>query len=361
MSTSINQSGNKNYENSESIILENSKNQKHRLTISNNLKYIQFIIEDLLSALKKDYILFTTLEELQKINRYFLFFKDTQEANQILIKTAKEKYLSIVQEEDKCLIKIINKINNEEFTIDVPKNENKKQDNLIYLFSDIQKRLENLEKENIELKQKNSNLEKKINEMNKRLIILEKGLVNNEIQEIKNYNRFFKSNIINEHEEKLIKNWIQNRIESAELLFDTSRDSDTINAFKNKCEGQSPTLIIVKTDQGIIFGGYATSKWQEGGPIEDYNSFIFSFNPEKKYKVINTQNALFGYRFNDIIFQFGCCGFRIAENCTRNNNNYISFSAGSYYEEGFKDIIKGDNNRDKHFSVNRIEIFKLSF
>ena len=75
MSTPKKQNGKENFENSKSIILDNSKNQKHRLTISNNLKYIQFIIEDLLSSYKKDFILSTTLENLQKINRYFNFLK----------------------------------------------------------------------------------------------------------------------------------------------------------------------------------------------------------------------------------------------------------------------------------------------
>ena len=46
---------------------------------------------------------------------------------------------------------------------------------------------------------------------------------------------------------------------STELIFDTSRDGDSIDAFKNKCEGKCPTLVIVKTNAGIIFGGYATS------------------------------------------------------------------------------------------------------
>ncbi len=45
MSSPINQSRNRNYENLESIFLENSKNQKHRLTISKNLKYIQLILK----------------------------------------------------------------------------------------------------------------------------------------------------------------------------------------------------------------------------------------------------------------------------------------------------------------------------
>ena len=64
-----------NFENSQSIILENIKNQKHRLTISNNSKYIQFRIENLISAEMNNYILLTTLEELQKINRFFLYLK----------------------------------------------------------------------------------------------------------------------------------------------------------------------------------------------------------------------------------------------------------------------------------------------
>ena len=54
------------------------------------------------------------------------------------------------------------------------------------------------------------------------------------------------------------------------------------------------------------------------------------------------------------MFQFGCCGFRIAPDCTKNNNSYIS---GLHYEEGFKEIIKGD----RHFIVSRMEIFKLNY
>ncbi len=345
-----------NFENSQSIILENIKNQKHRLTISNNSKYIQFRIENLISAEMNNYILLTTLEELQKINRFFLLFKNEQEANKILIKSAKEKNLQIFQENDKCIIKIINQISNEEFSIDVPKSDN---ENFIHLFNDMKIKIEKLEQENILLKQK-------INDFEKRLIQLEKNSINNKNNNIiqKNLinNRIFKSNIINEHQEKLIVNWIENKFESANLLFDTSFDGDTTNAFKNKCKGKSPTLVIVKTDTGIIFGGYATSKWSGNiCPIEDYNSFIFSFNPDKKYKLKDYKNALYGYVDNKILFQFGTCSFRIANKCMNTNDNYISTNAKSYYEEGFFNIIKGDSNADKHFTVCKLEIFQINF
>ena len=164
----------------------------------------------------------------------------------------------------------------------------------------------------------------------------------------------FQSNIINEEEQNIIMNWIPKKIISTKLIFDTSRDGDSIDAFKNKCEGICPTLVIVKTNTGIVFGGYATSAWKKEGPIIDYNSFIFSLDPPKKYNVIDPANALCGYRYNDILFQFGCCCFRIAPNCTKYNNSYIS---GRHYENGFKALIKGDG----HFTVSRMEIFILNY
>jgi len=351
------------FNNSESVEVESSQNQKYKLIISSNSKHIQFEIEDLISFPKNEYVLLSTLEELQKINRYFLFFKDTQEASKILIKSAKDKYLFITSENNKCYMKIINQINNEEFALEVHKKQRSLKEEIesyTPLIADMKKRIEILEKENMDLKQKNINLEEKVKDIEKRLISLE-NKNGKEIEEKEINKRLFKSNVINGNEEKTIIGWIPNRLESAELIFDSSRDGDTINAFKNKCQGKSPTLIIIKTNTWEIFGGYATSEWRKEGPIEDYNSFIFSFNPDKKYKVKNNKSALFGFRDNVIMFQFGCCAFRIANNCVNDNKNYISSNANLYYEDGIIDIIKGDNNKNKYFKVNRLEIFRLYF
>ena len=142
---------------------------------------------------------------------------------------------------------------------------------------------------------------------------------------------------------------------SAELIFDTSKDGDNTEAFKNKCTGQNPTLIIIKTDTGIVFGGYATVPWKEGGPIQDYQSFVFSFNPKKKYKVTVPKFALYGYSEKDkLLIQFGCTCFRIENNCTKSNNNCVR---GTGYEKGILDIIPGEHK----FRVSRMEIFKLNF
>ena len=204
----------------------------------------------------------------------------------------------------------------------------------------------------MDLKKNNIFLSEKVKNIEKRLISLEG-----------NKKRIFQSNIMDEKEEQTIINWIPNanKLTSAELIFDTSRDGDTVNAFKNKCQGQAPTLIIINTSSGEIFGGYATSEWREKGPIQDCNSFVFSFNPDKKYKVKDSKSALYGFSENDVMLQFGACSFRIANNCVNDNKNYISPNAKLYYEDGIIDIIKGDNNSNKFFKVNRLEIFRLNF
>ena len=161
--------------------------------------------------------------------------------------------------------------------------------------------------------------------------------------------------IIKNKEEKIIKSWFNTKILSAELIYDTTTDGDTINDFKKKCFGQFPTLIIIRTDMGFMFGGYATTAWKENGPLSDYNSFVFSFNPDKKYNVIMPRFALFGCNEKEkVLFQFGSLCFRIEDNCTKTGNNVIR---GSGYEKGLIDLIKGDHK----FRVSRLEVFKLNF
>ena len=169
------------------------------------------------------------------------------------------------------------------------------------------------------------------------------------------FKKIFTSNIIKHKEENVIKSWFNTNILSAELIYDTTRDGDSIEDFKNKCFGQFPTLVIIRTDMGFMFGGYATTAWKENGPITDYNSFVFSFNPDKKYNVLMPRFALFGSNAKEkVLFQFGSLCFRIEDNCTKTGNNVIR---GSGYEKGLIDLIKGDHK----FRVSRLEVFKINF
>ena len=207
-----------------------------------------------------------------------------------------------------------------------------------------------------------SNLIKKVEDLEKRMKDLESkigegknlGMISS-VDENDDGEKVFNSNIIKSKEEHVIKSWFNTKILSAELIYDTATDGDSIDDFRKKCYGQFPTMILIRTDMGFMFGGYATTAWKDNGPISDYNSFVFSFNPDKKYNVTMPRFALYGCNSKEkILFQFGSLCFRIEENCTKSGNNVIR---GSGYEKGLIDLIKGDHK----FRVSRMEVFKINF
>ena len=329
----------------ESNSIEFEVNNNHfKLIISNDQKLIQIILQDLSSS--TEYFLEKSLEDLKKLNRYFSFFSDPSELAISLIKQVKKNNITISKESDSYNLEIKNPINDEEFILKLDKSQS------------ITSGIENT-KEVKDSPEIVSKLNKKIEDLEKRMKELESKIgegkniaaLNEEIDD----DKIFSSNIIKHKEEQIIKSWFNTKIISAELLYDTSIDGDSIEDFKKKCFGQNPTLILIKTDMGFLLGGYATTAWKEGGPITDYNSFVFSFNPDKKYNVTTTRYALFGSNTKEnTLFQFGSVCFRIENNCTKSGNNVIR---GSGYEKGLIDLIKGDHK----FRVSRLEVFKLNF
>ena len=161
------------FTNSESIeFVNDEQNEKYNLTLSNNSKFIQIFIEDLISLPKKEYIFISTLDELKKINRYFLLFENTKEINKALLKSCKNKNLKIFEENNQCKIKIFNQINDEDFSFEIPKKENdinQKNESFITLMKDMKNKIELLEKETLNLKEKNNILENKVLELEKRI------------------------------------------------------------------------------------------------------------------------------------------------------------------------------------------------
>ena len=338
-------------EESNSIEFEVNKD-KYKLSITNDSNKLIFKLNDVSSSV--EYILEKTFEDLKQMNRYFLFFSDPTDLITNLLKQVKKNNLTVSKDSNSCNLVIINPITDEEFFLKMecsqiqPQSQNTQtpeanQNLSSSEISDLQKRVNDLEKRMKEL-------ESKISEG--------KGIGiggGTSIDDVVDGEKVFNSNIINQKEEKIIKSWFNTKIQNAELIYDTKTDGDSIGDFKKKCFGQFPTLLIIRTDMGFMFGGYATTAWKENGPITDYNSFVFSFNPDKKYNVIMPRFALFGCNEKEkVLFQFGSVCFRIEDNCTKSGNNVIR---GSGYERGLIDLIKGDHK----FRVSRLEVFKLSF
>ena len=321
---------------------------KYKLSIKNNSNQITFKLEDLSSS--KEYSLEKTFENLQEMNRYFLYFQDPSDLCINLIKQVKKNNISVSKDSNSCNLIIKNPITDEEFflTMESPKTQSSSNQILQEISNSSSPEISSLIKKVEDLEKRMQDLESKIGD-GKNIGAL------TSLDENDDGEKVFNSNIIKQKEEKVIKSWFNTKILSAELIYDTTTDGDSLDDFRNKCYGQFPTLILIRTDMGFLFGGYATTAWKENGPISDYNSFVFSFNPDKKYNVTMPRFALYGCNTQEkILFQFGSLCFRIENNCTKSGNNVIR---GSGYEKGLIDLIKGDHK----FRVSRLEVFKINF
>ena len=68
------------------------------------------------------------------------------------------------------------------------------------------------------------------------------------------------------------------------LVYRASQDGFEASQFHSKCDDKPNTLIIVKSVNGNIFGGYTKQSWSGHGTYKaDPKSFIFSLiNKENK-------------------------------------------------------------------------------
>ena len=319
-------------------------NEKYKLIISSNQDKIQITLQDLSSS--TEYFMENTLEDLKKFNRYFSIFSDAGDLSNNLIKQVKKNNITIAKDSDFYNLQIKNPITDEDFFLKLEKSQSIiSETQNTGVISDSPELITKLKKKIEDLEKRMQDLESKIGE-GKNI-----GVISEEIDD----DKIFNSNIIKHKEEQVIKTWFNTKILSTELLFDTNVDGDSIEDFRSKCIGQFPTLILIKTDMGFLLGGYATTAWKENASLTDYNSFVFSFNPDKKYNVTIPRYALFGSNEKEnLLFQFGSVCFRIENHCTKSGNNVIR---GSGYEKGLIDLIKGDHK----FRVSRLEVFKLNF
>jgi hypothetical protein len=84
-----------------------------------------------------------------------------------------------------------------------------------------------------------------------------------------------------------------------QLLYRSSEDGFSAKSFHTKCDNHANTLILVKSENGYVFGGYTQQFWnstERGCFKADKNAFIFLLiNEDKnpvKMKVINSEKAI---------------------------------------------------------------------
>ena len=158
----------------------------------------------------------------------------------------------------------------------------------------------------------------------------------------------------------LIKNWINNinnessKIIKAKILYKLSKDGDSIDTFHQKCDNNSPTLLLVETTNGRKFGGYTTCVWSVNkGGKKDGKTFLFSLDEKKMYKKKKEhENERDIYCRKDAGPTFGGNDLYFYQTLKK------GYSASPYYFLDKNDLAK---NIKDDFDIKEIEIFKICF
>jgi len=314
---------------------------------------ITILIKEKNTLFKQIYEKILKKDDFIKINIFFTEFKDIYQIYDIICEYVNNKLIDGKIKEKELILKL-----NNEYNINIPIKENK-EINIIEKMKLLYKMYKDLKEENKELKEKLNNQEKKNKKYEKEIKIIKENIpsLNKKIDNNKNY--FLESSIIINNEDKdLISNWIEEDSEKEfKLLFKSSKDGDLLKTLHEKCDNKGPTIIIIKSSNGKIFGGYNPLSWDESNKFKnDSNTFIFSLDTKIKYIIEKEEQKKYSIFCGKNAIGFGG-GFDICirDQFMKNNNNYsktpTSFNTKNQFE------LTGEQN----FIINELEVYSVDY
>ena len=321
------------------------------LTIRQKNDKIEFVINCQSTFPNPYYYKEFTLNELQKISKFFNLFDSIEECFADL----KQKFeynnyeINLDHYNEKIIIKIITNIAKKDFYIDIPVKkfeQEKTYSKFIYHYSI--KSMSKFEKKNYS----------KIEELENKFEYFE-NILNLKAIEDKRHNLFEKSTIIkNDFERKLLESFIKDNDNTKKeifpvLLFKASINGDNSQDFHKKCDYMGATLTIVESETGRRFGGYTSISWDKN--LGNYNSkgvnFLFSLDTRIFYKNVSGNhtyhNNSYGPTFgggHDLYISSGCL------------NNQNSYSSKSNYDMSCSYELNGGVQK---FKVLDYEVFQI--
>ena len=157
--------------------------------------------------------------------------------------------------------------------------------------------------------------------------------------------------------ENIIK-WINSEKKiKTKLLYRKSKDGDDYETFHRLCDKKGPTLILIKSKEGFIVGGYTPLNWDEhSGWIKDDQTFVFSLSKNKIYrKISKNSDSIWCTKHGPY---FAEIGFR--EKGKKNMSQGYFYYSKNLYFENFNEIIPNEG-KDKYFDVEEVEIYNILF
>ena len=316
---------------------------------------------------KKSY----SLLELQKLSNYFSNYSIKETFSKISSLISQEKYsLKRDVSNPSNLILILfpsylelsgEDISDIEFKIPLEKNEKDLYEiiaNMSFIINELNEKVKKLENDHI-TKNEVINCDKKIekinvklNRMNKLYIYQDSNFLNR-VQSVMS-----KDILLNQDDFDLLKYFINKGNIKLSLIYKATIDSDFSNKFHEKCDDHSPTITLIKTDNGLRIGGYTTQTWNNDEECkQDDEAFLFSINLRKKYEIKKGAECAiycggeYGPTFGE---GFDLC---LCNNFLGVNGSYSNFPK-SYGKGSSKNEL---TERNKNFKISDVEVYLVDF
>lgn len=141
------------------------------------------------------------------------------------------------------------------------------------------------------------------------------------------------------------------------LLYRATNDGDTRETFIKAIQRKSNIIILIKSSENIVFGGFLFDNVNRGTNRSDNRAFLFSLLDNEIFP--KKQDALTYKNNESIVFSFGNEDIVIYDKFLNNNATKIFFPL-SY----------GNNNKDKSNSftqipngvtIKELEIYKIKY
>ena len=180
----------------------------------------------------------------------------------------------------------------------------------------------------------------------------------------------FDSNIVDSNDSNQIKSWLEDMDETCEpdLLYSGSRDGWSTQDFHAKCDGMGPTITIVQTKEGYVFGAYSDKSFQSASTNYESSrsAFLFSIKchaglppftldirEESQETALYNGGVHYGPHFGG-----GCGDFCIGrDGCTKSGSFY--FGAGSYHLPDFCESTFLVGHHGRHLEFDEVEVFAV--
>jgi len=109
-----------------------------------------------------------------------------------------------------------------------------------------------------------------------------------------------------------------------DVLYIASKDGDDISDFRTAIGNQSPTLLIIESTNGTVFGGYTDVDWSSiTGWVSSPSAFLFRLRPSfAQYPRISSTGEYANYYITDNVLYFGYA-IKMVDNALSNANSNI--------------------------------------